>query len=115
MWPSSSTCGTENALVNTKTPSTTVDIMPLINQPSNQIKYAPATLYESPILSPTSRLTNVSIVRLKKGGRRFEASQSPHTVFNKYSYVLSRLLAIKTRSRNGEMACKLALITYVVN
>ena len=54
--------------------------MPLINQPSNQIKYALGTLYKSPILNPACRLTNVSIVRLKKGGKRFEARQLFHHV-----------------------------------
>lgn len=80
--------------------------MPLINQPSNQIKYALTTLCESPILNPACRLTNVSIVRLKKGGKRFEARQLPHHVLDAEAYAFSRLLATRIRSKNGEMACK---------
>lgn len=43
-----------------------------VNQPSNQIKWVSWSIESMLMLMLMDRLTNVSIVRLKKGGKRFE-------------------------------------------
>jgi hypothetical protein len=60
-------------------PSTPLERPPAmpINQPSNQIKYA-SSVSRWPFCAQTisCRLTNVSTVRLKKGGKRFEVNHN---------------------------------------
>lgn len=64
-----------------------------INQPSNQVK-----------------LTNVSVVRLKKGGKRFEVS---HMRVHQSMVLITvdRLPATRTKYKNGGKGCKDALKT----
>ena len=49
-------------------------LMP-INQPSNQIKLSTQNVSLKFVLIHYHRLTNVSIVRLKKGGKRYEVGE----------------------------------------
>ncbi|CAE7139098.1 unnamed protein product [Rhizoctonia solani] len=65
-----------------------------VNQPSNQIK-----------------LTNVSIVRLKKGGKRFEVSPSRSEMYVMNN--MGRLHATKIKSKNGETECKHRFTPYL--
>jgi Predicted exosome subunit len=82
--------------------------MPKIQQPSNQIKWHPFAFMffkHGPLTISFHRLTNVSIVRLKKGGKRFEVS--PFSWTSCRIHIISRLHVIRIKSRSGGPECTL--------
>jgi len=78
---------------------------PTAFKPDQVIIVAPVIQVYGLLTVNTFRLTNVSIVRLKKGGKRFEASHLSKQSRRGELNVAIRLHVTKTRSRNGAVEC----------